>query len=516
MALTVVTINAIGSEVEYELLDSSDTLDIIQGVSVIDTGANPAIDCTGSGGANDTIQIAGQVVGSDGIETSQSNSYGNIYVASTGSVTGDTGDGLNLSGNFSVTNYGQIEGVNDGISGSDGVSVVNYGSISGNSAFANGIYSAEQGTIYNYGTVEEGVYFGSNSAANYLYNSGTISGGGIYDASTNTINTDNFYNAGSIEGYPGNSSFYGGFGSAIVDFWNSGSMYGSINLGSGTNNFNSTLGYVYGAIYAGAGNSVIIGAINGGTVDGSSGNDVLYANPTLTAAQDASHTTLDGETGNNWEYGDGAYTTFDSGDNAKGTYNQIFGEPSQMEGVAGDTNNTLSYAGLSSAYKSAYIDLLHGDAYMCTIANANGAPSSDLVFEDYLKNVPNVIGTSGSDVILCDNGADKITSGANTGGDIFYAGSGANSQDMFAFTSLSESPLSHHDAIEGFKVGTDKVDLSALDMPIADVLLSYGGSGANTIYIEKNPSAGFNSATDMILSVKASTNTAMGYGDLIL
>ena len=293
-------------------------------------------------------------------------------------------------------------------------------------------------------------------------------------------------------------------------------MYGSVNLGSGTNNFNSTQGYVYGGISAGSGNSVIIGPINGGAVDGGSGNDVLYTNPTLTAAQDGSQTTLDGGTGNNWEYGDGAYTTFMSGDNAKGTYNQIFGEPSQMEGVAGYTNNTVSYAGLSSAYKSAYIDLLHGDAYMCTIADANGAPSSDLVFEDYLKNVPNAIGSSGSDVIICDNGVDKITSGANTGGDVFYAGSGANSQDTFAFTSLSESPLSDHDTIEGFKVGIDKVDLSALDMPIADVFLSSGGSGANTIYVEKNPSAGFNSATDMIISVKASTNTAMGYGDLIL
>ena len=514
MALTVVTSNSIGTGTRYTLPDSSDTLEIVQGVSVITTDGNPAINCTGVGG-DDTIQVAGQVVGSDGIDASQSDSSGDIYVASTGSVTGDSGDGLNLSGNFGVINYGQIEGVDNGILAVGDVSVFNYGNISSNSALSDGIFFSYQGTLYNYGTVAE-VYFGTNSVANYLYNSGTISDGGIYDTSTNQLNTDYYYNAGSIEGYPESSSFYGGLGSAPVDFRNLGSMYGSVNLGSGTNNFNSTQGYVYGGISAGSGNSVIIGPINGGAVDGGSGNDVLYTNPTLTAAQDGSQTTLDGGTGNNWEYGDGAYTTFMSGDNAKGTYNQIFGEPSQMEGVAGYTNNTVSYAGLSSAYKSAYIDLLHGDAYMCTIADANGAPSSDLVFEDYLKNVPNAIGSSGSDVIICDNGVDKITSGANTGGDVFYAGSGANSQDTFAFTSLSESPLSDHDTIEGFKVGIDKVDLSALDMPIADVFLSSGGSGANTIYVEKNPSAGFNSATDMIISVKASTNTAMGYGDLIL
>jgi hypothetical protein len=100
-------------------------------------------------------------------------------------------------------------------------------------------------------------------------------------------------------------------------------------------------------------------------------------------------------------------------------------------------------------------------------------------------------------------------------GDVLYAGTGASSQDTFAYTNLNESSLSHHDVIEGFKVGIDKINLSALDMPIADVFLSYGGNGANTIYVEKDPSTGFNSATDMILSVQASTNTARTYKDII-
>ena len=99
---------------------------------------------------------------------------------------------------------------------------------------------------------------------------------------------------------------------------------------------------------------------------------------------------------------------------------------------------------------------------------------------------------------------------------MLYAGTGAGSQDTFAYASLAQSPLSNHDIIEGFKVGTDKIDLSALEMPTADVFLSYGGNGANTIYVEKSPSTGFNSATDMIISVQASTHTALGYGDLIL
>jgi hypothetical protein len=75
-------------------------------------------------------------------------------------------------------------------------------------------------------------------------------------------------------------------------------------------------------------------------------------------------------------------------------------EDFHYHGQLGNTisNNTVDYAAMSSAYKSAYIDLLHGDAYMCTIADANGAPTSDYAFEDYLQNISNVVGTSGSDI----------------------------------------------------------------------------------------------------------------------
>jgi hypothetical protein len=262
----------------------------------------------------------------------------------------------------------------------------------------------------------------------------------------------------------------------------------------------------------------VIAGQTGGKVTGGSGNDVLYANPTQTAADNAAQTTLDGAGGNNWLFGDGAYTTFDSGDNFAGTYNQFFGGASQMAGVSGYTNNTLSYATLDDqgeGYESVYVDLLHGDAYMCSIADANGAPAADLTFEDYISNVPKLIGSSGGgDVIICDDGVDRITNGGAGGNDI-YAGTGASSQDTFVYTALTDSTLSDYDIIEGFKVGTDKIDLSALNVPLADILLSYGGNGSNTVYVEQNPSAGFNSATDMIISVQASTNTALSYKDII-
>jgi hypothetical protein len=470
-----------------------------------------------SGGYGVQIQVLGSVAGSgNGIGVGGTGESTLLMVGAQGSVDGNDYIGVDIAGSSTIDNYGLIS---DSAVNGDGLDLTgpnvtyNYGSISalGSGGWAiqtNDTTTGGVTAIYNYGSIvgQQYSYNSSlvNSAADQLVNFGTMTGGVAYGGVADCY----LVNSGSIDG---NITLGGGAHSYLV---NSGSIDGSVTLGSGADqSVNSTWGTISGTITCGSGGGVVIAGQTGGSVVGS-GDDVFYANPTQTAADNAAKTTLDGGTGDNWLYGDGAYTTFMSGDDAAGTYNQIFGGASQMEGVSGYTNNTVSYASLSSAYKSAYIDLLHGDAYMCTIADANGAPSSDLVFEDYLQNVPNVIGTSGSDVILCDNGVDRITHGSSAG-DVLYAGTGAASQDTFAYTNLNESSLSHHDVIEGFKVGIDKINLTALDMPIADVLLSYGGNGSNTIYVEKDPSAGFNSATDMILSVKASTNTAMTYKDII-
>jgi hypothetical protein len=416
---------------------------------------------------------------------------GTHYISNSGAISSSQGgDGIAVEGPGVILNYGSITATSNGI--------VNFDST-----------AADVSNVYNYGSIAAkgyGIEDYDGHIAN-LYNYGTINGvTAAIDTYFDTVG--HLYNYGTVDG----AVDLGKDGSYFV---NSGSVLGAIALGGGAGEYvDSTDGSVTGAIACGSGGDVVIAGNTGGSVVGGAGNDVLYANPTQTAANNAAKTTLDGGTGNNWLYGDGAFTTFMSGDNAAGTYNQIFGGQSEMADVAGYANNTVSYADMSSSYKSAYIDLLHGDAYMCTISKASGAPSADLVFEDYLQNVPNVIGSSGSDVIICDDGVDRITHGGGAG-DVFYAGAGAGSQDTFVYTAMNESPLSNHDIIEGFKDGIDKLDFSQLDLPIADFLLSYGGSGSNTVYVEKNPSSGFNSATDMIISVQASTSTALTYKDLI-
>jgi hypothetical protein len=437
------------------------------------------------------ITNSGQIVSNqDNIDTSQ-------------------GDGINVDGPGTIVNNGTITSANDGVlndSTSDTSYLYNYGTISGENeaVYDTGSHVA---VLFNYGDV-----FGSFAAVledsqSYVINSGSISGGVYLSGADSSL-----VNSGAITGssaYPASVILYGANSSLV----NSGSISGGVSLEAGGITLDSTLGTIAGGITCSG--DVVIAGQTGGTVIGGSGNDVLYANPTQTAADNAAHTILDGGGGNNWLFGDGAYTTFDSGDNTAGTYNQFFGEPSQMAGVSGYTNNTLSYATLGDqgeGYKSVYVDLLDGDAYMSTAATALSGPYT---FEDYITDVPNVIGSpGGGDVIECDDGVDRITNGG-AGGNVMIAGTGASSQDTFVYTALTDSPLSDYDIIAGFKVGTDKIDLSALNVPLADILLSYGGSGSNTVYVEQNPTAGFNAATDMIISVQASTNAALSYKDII-
>jgi hypothetical protein len=209
-----------------------------------------------------------------------------------------------------------------------------------NSSFTNSASGALQGSAY------------LNASGSSLDNAGTIDGGPTYGGITFEAGSESVMNSGAVDGAVfingGNSSIdntgvveggitIGGGNSSIV---NSGSIIGGVSVAGGY--IDSTNG----SITMGSDGGVIIGGDTGGSISGGSGNDVLYANPTQTAATDAAQTTLDGGTGNNWLYGDGAITTFMSGDNAKGTYNQIFGGQSEM---ADDCRRSYATSELAAA-----------------------------------------------------------------------------------------------------------------------------------------------------------------------
>lgn len=252
-------------------------------------------------------------------------------------------------------------------------------------------------------------------------------------------------------------------------------------------------------------NDLLVGDSSGGLLVGLNGDDLLYGNVSQAAADSAVQAILSGGAGNNALYGGSAFNIFLAGD-AAGGVDQIWGGASSMAGVSGFTNNTLSFAEMAVG-RSVYVDLLTGhNAYVNDGADNDGA----YTLEASIVDVPNVIGSSGGDVIIADNGADRLQ-GAG-GADALYAGGGA---DTFVYTAYADSNLvTGYDTVVGFKTGIDKIDLSALNVTTANLVISTSGT-SNTVYVEHTPGT-FNSDTDLALIVNTTTVGGLHDYDFLL
>jgi Ca2+-binding RTX toxin-like protein len=177
-----------------------------------------------------------------------------------------------------------------------------------------------------------------------------------------------------------------------------------------------------------------------------------------------------------------------------------------MAGVTGYTNNTVSFAEMAVG-RSVYVDLLTGhNAYVNDGASNDGA----YTLEASIVNVPNVIGSSGGDIIIADNGIARLQGGG--GADALYAGSGA---DTFVYTNYADSNLATgYDTVVGFKTGIDKIDLSALNVTAANLVIQTSGT-SNTVYVERTPGT-FNADTDLALVVNTTTVGGLHDYDFLL
>jgi Ca2+-binding RTX toxin-like protein len=249
---------------------------------------------------------------------------------------------------------------------------------------------------------------------------------------------------------------------------------------------------------------LLVGDAAGSVLIGLAGDDLLYGNDSQEAADAAAVTRLSGGAGSNALYGGSAYNLFLSGD-AAGGLNQIWGGASGMAGVEDYTNNTLSYAAVEAG-RSVYVDLLNGhNAYLNDGSQNNGA----YALEDSILDVPNVVGSAGGDVIIADNGTDRLT-GAG-GGDSLYAGTG---QDTFVYTAYADSNLvAGYDTIVGFKLATDLIDLSALNTDAGHLVIATSGT-ANSVYVEQTPGT-FNAATDLAISVNTTTPGGLSLANFV-
>jgi len=528
------------------------------GITLAGAGAHAitakATDAFGNQGtsAGVTYTLASQP-GSGFIMASGSPIYasGVILVPDNISIVAGSGNAITSDGSLTVLNHGTLFGYlggifNDGllngdvvvsnastgvissyfneaiaIQGSGSFLISNYGYISQESGigtpYSDAVHTYQPGTLYNYGTITgmaavvsenatpnttTGIYnlgsltgfsaFIGGASQTYLYNSGQITG--LVDLGTGDGST--FDNLGSVHG-----DVTLGPGS---DGWlhNSGAIKGDVHLGGNHEGVDSTLGTIDGTIWCeSAAGNIAVGGQTGGRILGGAGDDMLYANATQAAADNEATTFLAAGGGQNALYGGGGYNYFDSG---LASFNQIWGGASKMIGVAGYTNNTVSYA--HDGGRGVYVDLLNGhNAYLSAVGSWTGVGA----FEDSIQNVPNVIGSSAGDVIQCDNGTDRITGGG--GSDSLYAGAGP---DTFVLGAYSDSNLTTgYDTIVGFKTGIDKIDLSALHVTGANLAISTAGT-SNTLYIEMTPGT-FTLGTDLALVVNTTTPGGLHASDFV-
>ena len=89
-----------------------------------------------------------------------------------------------------------------------------------------------------------------------------------------------------------------------------------------------------------------------------------------------------------------------------------------------------------------------------------------------------------------------------------------SSQDTFVYTAYADSNLNTgYDTIVGFKIGTDKIDVSSLHTDAGHLVVSTTGN-ANAFYIEATPGT-FNASTDLAVSVIATTAGGLHNSDFV-
>lgn len=317
----------------------------------------------------------------------------------------------------------------------------------------------------------------------------------------------NLSNFGTIRGISGAINFSSNTGTLTIN--NAGSIDGNISATSGATTFNSTLGAFNGSYLGGSGVDTVIGGYTSCSIFGGAGNDLLYANNTLKAAENHARTVLDGGSGFNALYGGGAYNQFNLGLEFGGTAgrDQIWGGLSQMNDVAGYLNNTVDF---TLSFQGFFVDLLNG--HYAFVNDTSGSWDGTGNFLAWIQNVPNVNGSEHGDVIqMAGNGG---TVDANGGADSLF---GAIGVDIYAYDVAGDSRLSSgYDTIVDFQRGTDKVDISdfmRLNGLTPDALKLTGSGNSTTVYVQLTNT--LSSTTDLAFIVN-STGGTLTAADFIL
>ncbi|WP_160310469.1 calcium-binding protein [Microvirga vignae] len=331
----------------------------------------------------------------------------NIVVGQTGAVSGLVGIDLSGSGN-EIANFGTITGsvgINVRRSAAPGQSrITNAGTIIGQAG--NVIELSGNHDVVNTGSIygdDSGISFTANVGTSHLYNKGIIVGLGILGAVTGGAASEQIINEGLIDGgidFGGNADLSDGRFGAVI---------GTIDAGSGND-----------TVFGGNGDEVFEPGDGDDIVDGGSGNDTVVifraGNATidlrLTDAQDTGQgmDTFIGIEHVRSDYGNdlligNALNNRLSGGLGADTLEGGLGNDTVEGGSAADSD-TASYSGSAVAVVSL---ALQGQAQ-----NTRGYGFDTLI------NIDNLSGGSGNDVFTGDNNANMLL--GNGGNDTLRGG----------------------------------------------------------------------------------------------
>ncbi|MCC8432445.1 M10 family metallopeptidase C-terminal domain-containing protein [Reyranella aquatilis] len=290
------------------------------------------------------------------------------------------------------------------------------------------------------------------------------------------LDGDDLFAGGTATG--GTNQLWGGEGTNTVDYSDVASAV-RVDLGAGA-------GYVLrGSVF------VLVDQMdNIQNAIGGAGDDRLIG--------DDSDNRLDGGLGQNALYGLDGDDVFIGGLAAalpKNTEPQGV-DTNQLWGGAG--SNTVDY---SAQERSVYVDLMQQLGYVWF--------KGVLTLTDQMNSIQNAFGGSVADTLIGSGGSNYFE--GLGGADRLYAGGGVVT---FGYRSYEDSNLkTGYDTIVDFILGTDKIDLTALNKDFEHVWIENAGT-SHSVYVVQTPGE-FNILTDLAISISSTVAGQLTEQDFI-
>jgi serralysin len=432
----------------------------------------------------DTRSLISNLVTGRGDDRITGNELNNILTANNGNDTLNGGGGVDVlyagNGDDSLAGGTSTGGVNQlwGGEGTDTVTYAEQTAVVYVDLGAGAGYVKEEGALVLADALDliENATGGSNNDTLVGDEGGNVLNGGAGQNALYGLDGDDVFIGGTATG--GTNQLWGGEGTNTVDYSEMTATV-RVDLGAGA-------GYVL------RGSAFVLvdqmdnvqNAIGGESDDRLIGNDEANR--------------LDGGLGQNALYGLGGDDVLVGG-LAKGLDKDTQPSsilPSQLWGGTGV--NTVDY---SEQARSVQVDLVQQLGWVWF--------KGVLTLTDQMNSIQNAFGGSLGDTLI-GNGGTNYFEGLG-GADRLYAGGGVVT---FGYRSYEDSNLkTGYDTIVDFILGTDKIDLSALDTDFDHLWIETAGA-SNSVYVVQTPGE-FDINTDLAISVAATTAGALTALDFI-